>query len=914
MRTHLTAIGILLLLAGCSVLPRQDAAPELPIPQLDYTEFQLDNGLRLIVHEDRDAPLVAVNVWYHVGSKNEPPGRSGFAHLFEHLMFNGSENHRDEFFRPLEDVGATGMNGTTNGDRTNYFATVPAPALDRLLWLESDRMGHLLGAIDQATLDEQRDVVKNEKRQRENEPYGRVWEWIPRLSYPAGHPYSWSTIGSMDDLDAATLDDVGDWFRRWYGAANATLVIAGDISAREARDKVEHYFGHISPGPRLERPARWEAPMADARRVTMRDDVPQQRIYRVYNVAANYTPELIDLQLAASILGGGKTSRLHERLVWREQSATGVGAFVAPGEIGSQLYLIATLAEGADAQAVEAALDDELERLRTTGPSADELQRVRSQLYASTLRGLERVGGFGGVSDQLASAAVLAGDPAFWARELEWLQQATTASVARSLSTWTDAGHLTLTVLPEADHQTTENHVDRSALPVVTEAPALNFPDWQERTLDNGLRVVVATRPASPTTEYHWFARGGQAADPVGQEGLATLTMDLLDEGAGGRDSLALSRLLEQFGARLSTSASLDHFQVSLSVVRGLEATPLDVWADVLTRPDLPEDELERRRTLLLARIQQEQASPFSLGLRALPPRLYGADHPYGRPLTGSGTTDSVRAIQLADVRQHAARLLSPQDATLLIVGDIDLVGALASLPPAIRDWTPTAPPLPLPTLATQAPPKASRIYLLDRPGASQSVILAGQLTAPFADADNLAMETANALFGGLFTSRLNMNLREDKNWSYGAGSALVTTQAERPHVIYSRVQSGKTAPAMREIVYELRKLARPGDIRGEELRHATRNRALKLPGQHETTGQLTGSLAAILQRDLPADYFETLPLRLQKLAPADIQSAVQEHLSGQALQWVIVGDLATIRDDIEALGWGPVEILETRP
>lgn len=900
-------------LSACATL-KSPQTPELPTPEISFSEFRLDNGLRLIVHEDHSTPIVAVNVWYHVGSKNERAGRTGFAHLFEHLMFNGSEHHPDEFFRPLEEVGATGMNGTTNEDRTNYFANVPTPALDRLLWLESDRMGHLLGAITQEKLDEQRGVVKNEKRQRENEPYGRVWDLIPTLTYPAGHPYSWTTIGSMEDLDAATLDDVREWFETWYGAANATIVIAGDVTPEHALERVEHFFGGIASGPALQRPQRWEAPLTDKRRAEMTDAVPQARIYRVYNVAANFTPDLIDLQLATSVLGGGKTSRLYERLVWREKLATSVAAFVAPGEIGSQLYLMATLKNTADRTQVENILDEELARLTRTGPSSEELNRVRSSLYASTLRGLERVGGFGGKSDQLASAAVFAGDPNYWSEELRWLRESDAERVSDTLARWTQGGHLTLTVLPEPQYKTVAESVDRERIPAVDQAPALELPSLEETTLANGLRVIVAQQAESPVTEFRWSRSGGQAADPQGLEGLATLTMDLLDEAAAGRDALDLSRTLERNGARLSSSASLDDFSVALSTVAGFEREPLQLFADVLTRPDLPEAELEHRRELLLARIRQEQASPFSLGLRALPPLLFGSDHPYGRPLTGSGTEESVSKISLEQVRAHAGQILNPAGSTLLIVGDLTLESALATLPAELTGWSNSTPAITPPELPTVPNAKKMRIRLIDRPGAPQSVILAGQLVEGRGASDDLALETANALYGGLFTSRLNMNLREDKHWAYGAGSALVDTNAQRPWVIYTRVESDQTAASMREIAYELRRLQSRGSVTAAEVQHAARNRALKLPGQHETTSQRTASLGRIVRGERPADHYATLPARLDALTAGQTTEAARKHFAADSLSWIIVGDLKRIRKDIDALGWADSIVDEGRP
>src|SRR6186713_2299764 len=312
-------------LFSCAAFGAPKPAP-LPSVDIPYEKFVLANGLTLIVHEDHKAPVVAVNIWYHVGSKDERPGRTGFAHLFEHLMFNGSENYKDDWFKVMEASGATKLNGTTWFDRTNYFQNVPTSALDLTLWMESDRMGHLLGAIDQKVLDEQRGVVQNEKRQRTNAPYGKVDELITTSTYPAGHPYSWETIGSMEDLNAASLDDVKEWFRTYYGAANATLVVAGDITVAEAKAKVEKYFGDIPSGPVIKRQQDWVAKMSGTRRAMLQDNVPQARIYKVWNIPGYRNRDFTLMDMAGDLLAGGKNSRLYKRLVYTDRTATGVTA------------------------------------------------------------------------------------------------------------------------------------------------------------------------------------------------------------------------------------------------------------------------------------------------------------------------------------------------------------------------------------------------------------------------------------------------------------------------------------------------------------------------------------------------------------------------------------------------------------
>ena len=383
-------------------------------PEIPFDEFYLDNGLRVIVHEDRKAPIVAITIWYHVGSKNEVPGKTGFAHLFEHLMFNGSENHNDEYFRPLQEVGATNMNGTTDFDRTNYFQTVPSSAVDLALWLESDRMGHLLGAIDQGKLDEQRGVVQNEKRQGDNAPYGKAFETIITNLFPPGHPYSWEVIGSMEDLNAASLEDVKTWFETYYGPNNATLVLAGDIDVATAREKVERYFGDIPPGPPVTHRQRWIPSGVPSSRIVMQDRVPEARIYKVWLAPEWISDDSTYLQLADLVLTSGKTSRLYQRLVYEDQIATDASAFPMINEIAGAYVVYATAAEGQDLQTVERALDEELARFLAEGPTRAELERAKTEIRAGFIRGVEQVGGFRGKSNILAESAVYGGRPDFY--------------------------------------------------------------------------------------------------------------------------------------------------------------------------------------------------------------------------------------------------------------------------------------------------------------------------------------------------------------------------------------------------------------------------------------------------------------------------------------------------------------------
>ena len=499
------------------------AAPGIDTPKIAFQRFVLPNGLVLIVHEDHKAPIVAVNVWYHVGSKNERPGKTGFAHLFEHLMFNGSEHFNDDWFKVLERIGGTSLNGTTNEDRTNYFQNVPTPALDTVLWMESDRMGHLLGAVTQARLDEQRGVVKNEKRQGENQPYGRVGEVLTAAIYPKGHPYSWTVIGSMEDLDAATLDDVKTWFKDWYGAANAVLVVAGDVKAEDVKARVEKYFGNIPSGPPLVRQEAWVAKRTGEHRGSMQDRVPQARVYLVWNTPEGISPDSLDLELAARVLSSGKSSRLYKRLVYDAQIATDVMAMQGPGEIASQFLIQATARPGGDIHAVEKATREELSRFLEKGPTQVELDRARTEMLAAFTRGAERIGGFGGKSDILAQSEIFGGRPDFYEERLARIRSATPARVQAAARNWLSDGVYVLEVTPWKDGKVSGVDVDRSKVPDAGTPPAPKFPEVEKAVLGNGLRIMVVPRPSVPLVNFQLVVDAGYSSDPRGRRGRRAL-------------------------------------------------------------------------------------------------------------------------------------------------------------------------------------------------------------------------------------------------------------------------------------------------------------------------------------------------------------------------------------------------------
>jgi len=887
------------------------AAGDLRQIDIPYEKFVLPNGLTLIVHEDHKAPIVAVNVWYHVGSKDERPGRTGFAHLFEHLMFNGSENHDDEFFRPLEPAGATKMNGTTWLDRTNYYQNVPVSALDLTLWLESDRMGHMIGAIDQKKLDEQRGVVQNEKRQGENQPYGKVDEIIAASTYPVGHPYSWETIGSMEDLNAASLDDVKAWFKQYYGAANAVIVLAGDITPAEAKKKVELYFGDIPSGPVIKRQQSWIAKMSGEKRAMLQDRVPQARIYKTWNIPGYNTRDFALLDLASDVLGSGKNSRLYKRLVYKDQIATSVQVGVGPFEIGSQLQVIATVKPGGDVRAVERAVDEELAEFLRTGPTAAELERVRTAGYASFVRGIERIDGSGGKSYILAQSQVFGGSPDFYKQYLSWIQEATPKDVQNVSKQWLSDGVFVLEVQPTPEYTVASTGADRSKLPDVGTPPELNLPPLQRTTLSNGLKVVLAERHNAPVVDLTLIMDAGYAADSLATPGTAKLTTAMLDEGTKKRNALQIAERAELLGARMGAGSSLDTSFLGVNAITDKLADSLELFSDVLINPTFPQQDFDRLKAQSLAAIQQEKSQPQGIALRLFPQLVYGDGHAYSNPFSGNGSEATVSALTRTDLESFHRRWMRPDNATLLVVGDTTLETITPLLEKYLGVWKAPAEPLPKKNLATVSAQAKPRVFLINRTGAEQSLVLAGYAGPPRSDPDYVAIETLNTILGGNFVSRLNMNLREDKHWAYGAGSGLSSTEGQGPFIVRAPVQSDKTAESIQEMVKELRDIIGTRPPTDAEIKFARDSLTLQLPGSNETSGEVAASYADIITFGLKDTYWNDFVGEVKSMTPARLEAAARKLVRPDELTWVVVGDLSKIEEPVRKLDLGEVKVLD---
>ncbi len=899
-----------LLFAG-AVLAAPKPAP-LPSVDIPYEKFVLANGLTLIVHEDHKAPVVAVNLWYHVGSKDERPGRTGFAHLFEHLMFNGSENYKDDWFKVMEANGATKLNGTTWFDRTNYFQNVPTSALDMTLWMESDRMGHLLGAIDQKVLDEQRGVVQNEKRQRQNQPYGKASEVITQSTYPVGHPYSWEPIGSMEDLNAASLEDVKEWFRAYYGAANAVLVIAGDVTAAEAKQKVEKYFGDIPAGPAIRRQQDWVAKMTGTHRAVMQDSVPQARIYKVWNIPGYRHRDFVMLDMTSDLLGGGKNSRLYKRLVYTDRSATAVAAYVGPFEIGSQITIVATVKPGGDPAAVEKVLDEEVALFLAKGPTPAELERIRTTNYANFARGIERIDGFGGKSSILAESQVYGGSPEFYKTRLGWVSGAKPVDVQDAAKRWMSDGAFVLNVEPVPTFKTLASTVDRSKVPTPGSPPSLKIPSPERAKLSNGLEIVVVERHSAPVVDFTLLADAGFAADESAKPGTARLAMLMLQEGTKTRDSLQIAEAAESLGAPLAVGSSLDRSFLNMNALSGRLPESLDLYADVLLNPVFPEKELDRLRGQTLATIQQEKVQPAAIINRILPSLLFGEGHAYSNPSSGSGTEAAVKSLTSAELAAFYRKWVRPDNSMLLVVGDTTLAQIQPLLEQRFGAWRAPAEAKPAKNIANVALAARPRVFLIDRPGAEQSQIVAATVGPARSDPDNIRFQVLDTLLGGNFTSRLNMNLREDKHWSYGAGTRLTNAIGQGTYRAGAGVQTDKTAESMVEIRKELREVLTTRKPDEAELKFAKDSIAIALPGNNETSDDIATSYAEILTFGLKDSYWNDFVGAVTSLTPADVNASAARLIQPEALTWVVVGDLSKIEAKVRALNFGDVQVIDT--
>ena len=860
---------------------------------ISYEKFTLPNGLDVILHEDHSLPVAAVNVWYHVGSKNEEPGRTGFAHLFEHIMFEGSKHHKGSFFDPLQKVGAN-LNGSTTPDRTNYWENVPSNYLELALWLESDRMGFLLDALDQKAFDIQRDVVKNERRQSyENRPYGMAYLTLQPTVFPAPHPYNWPTIGSQEDLDAAELDDVKDFFRRFYAPSNASIAIAGDIDPDNTRRLLERYFGDLPPGPPINRIRRMDSELKGMASLVLHDRVQLPRLYLVWPTAPAFDEEQPALEVLSAILGDGKSSRLYRSLVYKRQIARDVSVYHYGQEIAGEFFVQVTANAGRSLEEIEDIVRQELDTLRQSGPGEHELQRAKNRIESQHVRQLERVGGFGGRADQLNYYNIYTGDPSGINTDLDRYLAVTVEDVRRAAMSALGENIVRLTVLPEEQLSMASTSLDRTAMPDAAPSPTFNPPVPTRATLSNGMRVVIVEKPGLPVVAQGLLLRAGGITDPVGKPGIASLTAAMLAEGTGVRTSRQISDEMEFLGSQLRASASREFATLSTETLTSHWQSALDILADVAQNATFPQEEFDRVRSERLTDLSRIPDSPQAIAGSAAQALLFGSGTRYGHPL--SGTEAAVRSFSRNDLASHHAARYASESATLMLVGDITRDEAIRQAEAAFGNWKPDTMIASDSTADDMPDDGATTIYLADKPGAPQSVIRSGYLTVPRHHPDYLALNLLNYILGGQFSARLNMNLRQDKGYSYGYMSGIDWLTGPSALTAGGSVQTEVTKESVAETIKEFKEIRGARPVTQEEFDDAVNGILRGLPNQFETHGQVLNQLVRLVAFDLPDNYFTNYAGEVSKLTLDDIHRVAESHIKSAALKIVVAGDAASI-------------------
>ncbi len=911
-RRALVFAVLLGLATGAFARPAASTAPAAPT--IVFEKYTLPNGLQVILHVDRKLPIVHVNQWYHVGSKNERPGRTGFAHLFEHMMFQGSGNAKEDYFTYVETLGANlqegGVNGTTNQDRTNYFATVPSSNLETLLWLESDRLATLPEAMTKEKLDNQRDVVKNERRQGlENTPYGRWYKLVLENLYPAGHPYSWPTIGSPEDLTAASLEDVTDFFKTYYTPNNLSLVIAGDFDPTEAKRLVEKYYGSIPPGPPLDRPTLWIPTLDGEKIVEATDRVPQDRVHMVWPTPPGFSPGDADLDLASLILADGLSARLNKALVYDRPLCTGVQAFQASSEIASWFAVIATARPGVSLEEIEKVVSEELEKLARTGPTPAELARAKTKQEFAFVTALEGIGGFGGKSDRLNQYNTLLGDPG----KLEWdmarYRDATAASVKGAVAKYLDTkNRLLVRFRVEKSGRPSEAAVDRSKEPPTgTDKPFL-APTVQTAKLPNGMDLFVAERAELPMVDVTFVTRAGAEADPPGQAGLAHLTVTQLDMGTPTRKALEIEDALGDLGVALTGAAGRESARVSFETLKRNLDPAMAIASDVIRNASYPASEFDREKKRHLDVLAQQEKNANAVGARVRSVLAFGPDHPYGRPVQGLPST--IEKLTRDDLARFHADRWKPGSSALVISGDVSLAEATALATRYFGSWEGgAAPAVPIPPPSPAAP---GRVYVVDRQDAAQTYVTQFLPAPERRTPDYYTLALADTVFGGGgFGTRLNLNLREDKGYSYAVFSSLVLYEDAGIWYSAGGVQTNKTRESVVEFDKELKGMtARP--LSETEFADTKARKTRGYAQQFETLGRINQQIADLWASELPMSELQREYDDTVKATLAETNAAARKYARPEKAAFVLVGDYAKIGPGLKELTLGEIVLVDT--
>ena len=893
------------------------------LPPVKLSEYRLKNGLRVIFHKDTSTPIVAVNMFYHVGSKNEVPGKTGFAHLFEHMMFQGSKNYEAGYLPALEETGAN-VNGTTNGDRTYYYEVVPSNFLERALYLEADRMGGLLDAMTQEKLDNQRDVVKNERRQRvDNQPYGTAFEKIAEIMYPEGHPYHWTTIGSMADLSAASMDDVKAFFRQYYVPNNAILVLAGDFDDKQAKAWIEKYFGPIPGGADIKRPNNPEPKLSGEIRKTYEDSVPLPRLSMVWHSVPQYDPDEAPLDILASILSSGRGSRLQSDLVYGKELAQNVFANDGTQEIAGMFQISALAKPGKSLDEIEKEINVQIDKIKKEPPTADEMARALNGIEAQTIFGLETDLGKG---SQIASYAGYLGKPDYFQTDLDRYQKVTAADVQRVANKYLTGNRFVMSFVPRKGEApkidaaankptSTESKkkdeaklaAQQAALPKPGPNPSFSLPPIQKSKLSNGLNVWIVQQKELPIVSMNLVLNSGGTLDPADKSGVSSMTADMLDQGTKTRSAIDIANQLQAIGAFVNAGAGWDSTNVSMqSLTKNLDQA-LDIYSDVILNPSFPDTEFQKLQRRALVGLRQRKANPTAVSNVVYNKVLYG-DQPYARQLTGD--EKSIAALSTADLAKYYAANYRPNNAPLIVVGDVDGKSITPKLEKAFANWKANG-EVKTGDVGDEVMKAKPGIYFVDKPGAAQSSVSIGQVGVDRSNPDYYALQVMNAILGGGSAGRLFMNLREDKGYTYGAYSRFIFRRGAGPFSASAEVQTAVTKQSVQEFMKELNGIRGGIPVTPTELETNKQSIIRRYPSGFETVGSISNQLSNLVVYDLPDSYFNDFISKINAVTAEDVNRVANKYLDPSKMAIVIVGDWKVVEPGLKDLGY-PVTILDT--
>ena len=932
-KNSLLSIIILFFISNCS-----NNSQELSI---DYEQYTLDNGLKVILHKDNSDPLVAISTIVHVGSNREKPGKTGFAHFFEHMAFTASENTPRGANRLLIPTWGGSRNGGTSFDYTIYYEVVPKDALEKLMWIDSDRLGFMINTVDAETLEGEIQVVKNEKRQRvDNQPYGHSSGIIQKALYPEGHPYSWSVIGELEDLQAATIDDVKEFYNEFYGPSNATVVIAGDIEFDETKKLVERWFGEIKPNANtIEKPQVQLVTLSENKRLYHLDkyaQLPQLSI--TFPTVEQFSTDSYALNTLGELLSDGRNSVFYKEIIENQKLAPSASAYNYSSEIAGQFGMSVRANPNTSLDKVYDAIMQSLENFEENGVSDKDLKRIKAgqetAFYNSISTNLSK-------ARQLGFYNEYAGDPGFVSKDIENILAVTKEDIMRVYNQYIkNQNAVILSIVPQSQSELiltgsteayikeeqvvrgkekqfdmkygqenkpfvkTETKYDRSE-PALSELPLLTIPEVWTNNLSNGTKLYGIENSELPLVQFYLRIDGGQLLDQENKKGTASLVANLMDEGTKSKTPAELEEAIDLLGSSISISAGLESIGISgNSLAKNLEAT-LDLVNEILTEPRWDEQAFDIAKTRRLASIQQVKGNPQSLAFNALNKKLYGEDHPSATPL--GGTTDSVESITMSDLKAYFNANISPKVAHFHIVGNINENEAVKVLSNFNKKWQGES--VEIPTVEMVDAPSKPIVYFIDIPDAKQSAITVGTLTVPGADPMLYPLNVANNRLGGGMEARLMRTLRLEKGYTYGAGSFLRSNKFQTPFYAYSQVRTNVTLESLiifRDLITNYSSTYFQDDL------DVTKNKLIKSNAlRFETLGSLINMLDNISKYNLPTDYIANEQNILTNMTVQDIQELASKYLNGQNMIYVVAGDAKTQLELIKNLGFGEPIILD---